>query len=57
MMQALANFMAEVRGRRVKIDPDMIVLTAGATAGNEILTFCIADPGEALLVPIPYYPG
>lgn len=57
MMQALANFMAEVRGRRVKIDPDMIVLTAGATAGNEILTFCIADPGEALLVPTPYYPG
>ncbi|KAL6349261.1 hypothetical protein AAG906_033917 [Vitis piasezkii] len=55
--KALANFMAEVRGRRVKIDPDMIVLTAGATAGNEILTFCIADPGEALLVPTPYYPG
>ncbi|KAF8380581.1 hypothetical protein HHK36_028069 [Tetracentron sinense] len=55
--KALAGFMVEVRGGRVKIDPDRIVLTAGATAGNEILTFCIADPGEALLVPTPYYPG
>ncbi|OVA11884.1 Aminotransferase [Macleaya cordata] len=55
--KALANFMVEVRGGSVKIDPDNIVLTAGATAGNEILTFCIANPGEALLVPTPYYPG
>ncbi|KAK6935126.1 Aminotransferase, class I/classII [Dillenia turbinata] len=55
--KALASFMAEVRGGRVRINPDNIVLTAGATAGNEIITFCIADPGEALLVPTPYYPG
>ncbi|MBA0703363.1 hypothetical protein Golax_015690 [Gossypium laxum] len=34
-----------------------IVLTAGATAANELLTFILADPGDALLVPTPYYPG
>ncbi|XP_077244970.1 1-aminocyclopropane-1-carboxylate synthase 7-like [Tasmannia lanceolata] len=55
--KALASFMVEVRGGRVEIDPDGIVLTAGATAANEILTFCIVNPGEALLVPTPYYPG
>ncbi|XP_031487903.1 1-aminocyclopropane-1-carboxylate synthase 7-like [Nymphaea colorata] len=55
--QAMASFMEEVRGGRVKFDPERIVLTAGATAANELLIFSIADPGEALLVPTPYYPG
>ncbi|RWR73594.1 1-aminocyclopropane-1-carboxylate synthase 7-like protein [Cinnamomum micranthum f. kanehirae] len=55
--QAMASFMELIRGRRVKFDPDRIVLTAGATAANELLTFILADPGEALLVPTPYYPG
>ncbi|KAL4178580.1 hypothetical protein AMTRI_Chr13g115790 [Amborella trichopoda] len=55
--KALARFMEEIRGGRVKFDPDKIVLTAGATAANEILTFCIANPGDALLIPTPYYPG
>eukprot|EP01018_Ginkgo_biloba_P009652 Gb_28721 [translate_table: standard] len=53
----IANFMEEIRGRRVKFDPDRIVLTAGATAAHELLTFCLADPREAFLVPSPYYPG
>ncbi|GMH03210.1 hypothetical protein Nepgr_005049 [Nepenthes gracilis] len=53
----LAEFMAEIRGNRVKFDQKKIVLTAGATSANEILVFCIADPGEAFLVPSPYYPG
>ncbi|XP_058070614.1 1-aminocyclopropane-1-carboxylate synthase 7-like [Magnolia sinica] len=55
--QALASFMEQIRGKRVKFDPNRIVLTAGATAANELLTFILADPGEALLVPTPYYPG
>ncbi|XXG48233.1 hypothetical protein AAC387_Pa02g2740 [Persea americana] len=55
--QAMASFMELIRGRRVKFDPDRIVLTAGATAANELLTFILADPGEALLVPTPYYRG
>ncbi|KAF5748505.1 putative acc synthase [Tripterygium wilfordii] len=55
--QAMAGFMEEIRGGRAKFDPDRVVLTAGATAANELLTFILADPGDALLVPTPYYPG
>ncbi|KAL4318061.1 hypothetical protein GQ457_18G001230 [Hibiscus cannabinus] len=55
--QAMANFMEQIRGGKAKFDPDRIVLTAGATAANELLTFILADPGDALLVPTPYYPG
>lgn len=55
--KAMASFMKNIRGGRVEFDPDRIVLTAGATAANELLTFVLADPGDALLVPTPYYPG
>lgn len=51
------KFMAKIRGNRVKFDSDKLVLTAGATSANEILMFCLADPGEAFLLPTPYYPG
>ncbi|CAN6336519.1 unnamed protein product [Urochloa humidicola] len=54
---AMASFMETIRGGKAKFDPDRIVLTAGATAANELLTFIIANPGDALLVPTPYYPG
>ncbi|KAI3850682.1 hypothetical protein MKW98_030742 [Papaver atlanticum] len=55
--KAMASFMERIRGGRAKFDPDRVVLTAGATAANELLTFILADPGDALLVPTPYYPG
>ncbi|XP_006643867.1 1-aminocyclopropane-1-carboxylate synthase 7 [Oryza brachyantha] len=54
---AMASFMEKVRGGKARFDPDRIVLTAGATAANELLTFILADPGDALLIPTPYYPG
>ncbi|OWM80630.1 hypothetical protein CDL15_Pgr006660 [Punica granatum] len=49
--------MAKIRGNKVKFDPNRIVLTAGATSANEILMFCLTEPGDAFLVPTPYYPG
>ncbi|CAN6450703.1 unnamed protein product [Victoria cruziana] len=49
--------MGEIRGNRVKFDPSRLVLTAGATSANETLMFCLAEPGEAFLLPTPYYPG
>lgn len=49
--------MEEIRGKEVRFDPAKLVLTAGATSANEILMFCLAEPGEAFLVPTPYYPG
>ncbi|KAL3818023.1 hypothetical protein ACJIZ3_003928 [Penstemon smallii] len=54
---AVARFMEKVRGNRVRFDPDRIVMSGGATGAQETLTFCLADPGDALLVPAPYYPG
>ncbi|CAN6309522.1 unnamed protein product [Urochloa humidicola] len=54
---ALARFMSEQRGYRVAFDPSNIVLTAGATSANEALMFCLADHGDAFLIPTPYYPG
>ncbi|XP_057973634.1 1-aminocyclopropane-1-carboxylate synthase 3 [Malania oleifera] len=55
--QVLADFMAEIRGNRVTFDPNKLVLTAGSTSANEILMFCLANPGDAFLLPTPYYPG
>ena len=49
--------MAEIRGNKVKFDVNNLVLTAGATSANEILMFCLAELGDAFLVPTPYYPG
>lgn len=41
----------------VSFDPSQMVITSGATPAMEILSFCLADPGNAFLVPSPYYPG
>ncbi|XP_052478330.1 1-aminocyclopropane-1-carboxylate synthase-like [Gossypium raimondii] len=54
---ALVDFMGEIRGNKVSFDPDHVVLTAGATSANETLMFCLADQGDAFLLPTPYYPG
>jgi 1-aminocyclopropane-1-carboxylate synthase len=49
----MASFMEKRRGGKAGFDPDRIVLTAGATAANELLTFVLANPGDALLIPTP----
>lgn len=54
---AIAKFMGRVRGDRVMFDPDRIVMSGGATGANESIMFCLADPGDAFLIPSPYYPG
>ncbi|KAG4179156.1 hypothetical protein ERO13_A10G088900v2 [Gossypium hirsutum] len=55
--RALVDFMGEIRGNKVSFDPNHVVLTAGATSANETLMFCLADQGDAFLLPTPYYPG
>ncbi|KAK4489507.1 hypothetical protein RD792_005316 [Penstemon davidsonii] len=57
LKMAMADFMTEVMGRTVVFDPARVVLTSGATPALEILSFCLADQGNAFLVPAPYYPG
>lgn len=55
--KALVDFMADIRGNKVTFDPNHIVLTAGSTSANETLIFCLAEQGDAFLLPTPYYPG
>ncbi|THU63989.1 hypothetical protein C4D60_Mb01t21700 [Musa balbisiana] len=54
---AVAEFMGQVMQGSVSFNPSHVVLTAGATPAVETLSFCLADPGDAFLVPSPYYPG
>ncbi|KAK5783538.1 1-aminocyclopropane-1-carboxylate synthase [Gossypium arboreum] len=55
--EAVAKFMGRVGGNRVTFDPNRIVMSGGATGANETVIFCLADPGDAFLVPSPYYAG
>ncbi|CAN4108328.1 unnamed protein product [Withania somnifera] len=55
--RAIAKFMEKTRGGRVTFDPERVVMAGGATGANETIIFCLADPGDAFLVPSPYYPA
>ncbi|XP_009626685.1 probable aminotransferase ACS10 isoform X2 [Nicotiana tomentosiformis] len=52
---AVAGFMSQAVERSVSFSPSQMVLTTGATPALEILSFCLADPGNAFLVPSPYH--
>ncbi|XWS37724.1 hypothetical protein CRYUN_Cryun19dG0069600 [Craigia yunnanensis] len=54
---AMAGFISHVMGGAVSFEPSQMVLTAGVTPAIETLCFCLADHGNAFLVPAPYYPG
>ncbi|XVF50709.1 hypothetical protein PTKIN_Ptkin04bG0124200 [Pterospermum kingtungense] len=54
---AMASFISRVMGEAALFEPSQMVLTAGATPAIETLCFCLADHGNAFLVPTPYYPG
>ncbi|KAK7853152.1 putative aminotransferase acs10 [Quercus suber] len=53
---AVAGFMSQVMKKSVFFNPSQIILTAGANPAIEMLSFCLADTGNAFLVPTPYYP-
>ncbi|KAI4327048.1 hypothetical protein L6164_019551 [Bauhinia variegata] len=54
---AVAGFMSQVMEESVFFNPSQMVLTSGATPAIEILSFCLADNGNAFLVPTPHSPG
>ncbi|CAM8885412.1 unnamed protein product [Rhodiola kirilowii] len=54
---AAAGFMSEVLERSITFNPSQLVLTTGAAPAIEMLSFCLADPGNAFLVPSPYCPS
>ena len=39
----------------VRINPDNIRLVNGVSAGLEVMSWILADPGEVVLVPVPTY--
>nr|BAK19929.1 1-aminocyclopropane-1-carboxylate synthase [Dianthus petraeus] len=47
----------EFRNEKVIFNPDRIVMSGGATGASETLLFCLANPGDAFLIPSPYYPA
>lgn len=49
--------MSEATKNSVSFDPSQLVLTSGASSAIEILSFCLADSGNAFLVPTPCSPG
>lgn len=57
LKMVVARYVTEITDSRVHFNPSQIVFTAGATPAIEILSFCLADPGNAFLVLSPYYPG
>lgn len=55
LREAVADFL----GGRAKrsLSPEHIVIASGASAILELLSFTLCDPGDAILIPTPYYPG
>ncbi|XP_039132368.1 probable aminotransferase ACS12 isoform X1 [Dioscorea cayenensis subsp. rotundata] len=56
-LKALAAFMGQVMLESISLDPSQMIITSGATSAIETLSFCLADPGDAVLIPSPYYIG
>ncbi|KAI3823669.1 hypothetical protein L1987_05109 [Smallanthus sonchifolius] len=56
LKMAVAGFMSQVMEGRVSFDPSHIILTSGVTSAIEMFVFCLADLGNAFLVPSPYAP-
>mmetsp|Transcript_27759 Transcript_27759/g.39023 ORF Transcript_27759/g.39023 Transcript_27759/m.39023 type:complete len:531 (+) Transcript_27759:153-1745(+) len=53
--QAMANYLQRTLKLPKSLDEDGLVLGAGCNAVLENLCFCIAEQGDALLIPTPYY--
>lgn len=53
--EAVTGFLSRNAGRL--LSPDNLALSTGASAILEIASFVLADPGDAILIPTPYYPG
>ncbi|WOG88411.1 hypothetical protein DCAR_0207646 [Daucus carota subsp. sativus] len=52
----LTRIMSRAIDKIVFFNPSQMVMTAGVTSAIEMLSFCLADAGNAFLVPSPYDP-
>ena len=56
MRNAMAKYIEELMGLPDgRLDPEGLVVGAGCNAVLENLCLCLAEPGEAVLIPKPYY--
>lgn len=53
--EAIAEFLGRRAGRN--LSPNNITVASGASAILEMLSFAVCDPGDAILIPTPYYSG
>jgi aspartate/methionine/tyrosine aminotransferase len=53
---ALATFLAR-HIFQTEVDPEDLVVLAGAGVGLEVLAFALCDRGDAIVVPAPYFSG
>ncbi|KAL1371269.1 hypothetical protein HN51_001489 [Arachis hypogaea] len=54
---AVASFMSQAVDNSVFFNPSQMVITSGVDPAIEILSFCLADYGNAFLVPTPHSPS
>ncbi|CAN8240699.1 unnamed protein product [Cochlearia groenlandica] len=57
LSMVMAGFMSEATKNSVSFHPSQLVLISCAASAMEILSFSLADPGNAFLVPTPCSPG
>lgn len=53
--KALAQYL--LNGTGVSVDPEHIIVAAGASAVVDMMASALCDPGDGILIPAPYYPG
>lgn len=55
--KAVAGLMETIVVKTKKLDPDCICITPGVTSAVDMMAYVLANPGEGVLVPAPYYPA
>ncbi len=55
LREAVARFLGRIHG--TAIDPDDLVVVTGVSVALDILAYSLCDPGDGILVPVPYYNG
>ena len=53
--KAMAEYLTNLLELSSSMDPDGIVVGAGCNAVLENLCLCLAEPGEGVMIPTPYY--
>lgn len=55
LKSAMTDYILDLVGHSVDLNPENLVIGAGCNAVLENLCFCVADPGDTVLIPTPYY--